>query len=533
MSPVLTLAAAQLRADLRHRRTGRRNAGRLATTALAYAFSGGVLALSLAGATPERTLFVAASFGMVLATFGVVGSYDELMGRPRDNAWLTTLPASEGAHYGARVLGIAVYVALMAIGVAIPIGLGLGLMEGLGTALVVGAGVAGAIAWTALASLLVLWSLTLLLAPRPFRWTIGIVRTLLIGTLVIGFQLVGAQAEALGASWWPATWMADAFSGRLTTGLVLLAVSITVFGVAFGRVFPRRYFRLLRRLADGARSDGSRLRLGRRLTAPERWTVRQGPVRAAYGFAAAAFADDRIVRGRLWPAALLPIGFVVFGWIGGGLGSLVGYGEIGVIAGTLDALQTPETQLHLSVLVVLTFCLQTLVQTVQQSDHADAAWVFDTIPDARPRVVQLGAQKALAWRVLFPVHVGVAVMLTATMPAVDAILHAAFWYATSSLATRFYALTHDAPPFSRASDKFDAARRFVPLVVSIPLGVSLMMMQVAALATRARGVAIILGLLALSAVIGELVTRWPVGRRSPSRASDAESALAPQAAPAG
>ncbi len=512
MSPVLTLAAAQLRADLRHRRSGKLSAGRLLTTVMAYGFSGAVLALSLGSAPAEQALFVGASFGMVLSAFGVVGSYDDLMGRPRDNAWLTTLPASEAAHYGARLLGISVYVGLMTIGIALPVGLRVVASSGAALGLMVGVGITASIVWTSLAALLLLWTLTLTLPRGPLRWAIGVARAVLIGALVLGFQLVGSQSQAISSPWWPAAWLADAFSGRPTVGLGALALSLVTFAIAFGVLIPRRYFRLLRRLADGARRDGSRSRLGRDLTAPERWMTRPGPLRASYGFAAAAFADDRLVRGRLWPAVVLPIGFVIFGWLSGGLGSVVGYGDLGALEGTLRALQNSTTQLHLSVVVVLLFCVQSLVQTVQHSDHAEAAWVFSVIPDAPVRVVQLGAQQALTFRALLPLHVATAVVLSATMPALDAVLHAAYWFAVAVLFSRLFALAYSTPPFSRGSDKFDAARRFVPILVSIPTGVGVIILQIAAFASRPIALAVILGLLAVSAIVGEIVVRWPRGR---------------------
>ena len=61
-----------------------------------------------------------------------------------------------------------------------------------------------------------------------------------------------------------------------------------------------------------------------------------------------------------------------------------------------SVLEIPETQFHLSVLVVLLFCAQSLVQTLQFSDHARAAWVFGTLPEANPLGLQMGAQQALA-----------------------------------------------------------------------------------------------------------------------------------------
>ncbi len=512
MNPVRTLAAAQLRADLRHARSGKRGAGRLATTVIAYGFSGLVLALSLGDAPASSAMFVGGSFAIVLAAFGVVGSYDELMGRPRDNAWLATLPATERQHYAARLAGIGVYVALMAVGIATPVAIGTGLAQGPALGTLVGLGIVGATAWTALVVLATLWGLTLALPVTALRTALSVARTALIGALVLGFQFVGSSEEALAAPWWPGAWLADALDGRPTWGLAVLVGSLVAFAVAFTAVFPARYFRVLRRLADGLRSEGRRSRIGRQMTAPERWAVRRGAVRAAYGFASAAFADDRLVRGRLWPAALLPAGFVAFGWFNDGLHSLVGAGVYGLGAGVLGVLQNPQTQFHLSVLVVLLFCVQTLVQTLQTSDHAAASWVFGTLPDARPRVIQLGAQKALAWRVLFPLHVGIAVLLTLMMPAADGVLHAAFWFASAVLAARVTALTYGAPPFSRPGDKFDAASRFLPLLVSIPAAIGLLVLQVWAFTDVGRSIGVTAAMLAASALLGEAVVRWPQRR---------------------
>jgi len=527
MNPVRTLAAAQLRADLRHARSGKRGAGRLATTVIAYGFSGLVLALSLGDAPASSAMFVGGSFAIVLAAFGVVGSYDELMGRPRDNAWLATLPATEAQHYAARLAGVGVYVALMAVGIATPVGVGAGLAHGPTLGVLVGLGIAGATAWTALLILATLWGLTLSLPVGALRAALSIARTVLIAALVLGFQFVGSSQESLAAPWWPGAWLADALDGRPTWGLAVLVGSLVAFAVSFTAVFPARYFQVLRRLADGLRSEGRRSRIGRQMTAPERWAVRRGAVRAAYGFATAAFADDRLVRGRLWPAALLPVGFVAFGWFNDGLQSLVGAGRYGIATGVLGVLQDPGTQFHLSVLVVLLFCVQTLVQTLQTSDDAAASWVFGTLPDARPRVVQLGAQKALAWRVLFPLHVGIAVLLTLMMPAADGVLHAAFWFATAVFGARVTALGYGAPPFSRPGDKFDAASRFLPLLVSIPAAIGLLVLQTWAFVTVGRAASVTLALLATSALLGEVVVRWP--RRRPS---SRPKPLQPTAAPA-
>ena len=515
MRPALTLAAAQLRADLRHARSGKRSAGRVATTAFAYGFSGLIVALSLGAAPPEDALLVAASFGFVLAAFGVVGSYADLMGRPKENAWLATLPATEREHYAARLLGIAVYVGLMAAGLAAPVGVRVGVAHGAGAGLAVAGGTAGAVAWTAALSLAVLWSLTLALPQRALRHALAVARVALVVALVMGFQLVGASAEAASAPWWPAAWMADALAGRSTFGLAALATSVVGMAALFGAAFPTRYFRLVRRLADGAQAAERQGRGDRGFSAAERLVVRSGPARAAYGFALAAFGGDRIVRGRLWPGAVLPLVFVVFGWVGGGLESLFVHG-----AGSVFTL--PETQLHLSVVVVLLFCAQSLVQTLQFSDHAEAAWVFETLPDVRPRLVQLGAQTALVLRVLLPLHVGIAALLALSMPPAHAAVHAGFWFAVVALVTRVHALAYRTPPFSRRSDRFSAGARLAPLLVSVPVGVAVALVQTWAFASPLRAVGVTAGLLAAVAALGEAAVRWPGRRPAPVVQAPAE-----------
>ena len=508
MSPVRLLASAQLRADLRDPRTGRPGSSRIAMTAVAYGFSGVVLAFSLGAAAPEQAVFVAASFGVVLAAFGIVGSYDELMGRPKENAWLATLPATERQHYAARLLGIGAYLGLMAVSVAFPVGMSMAWVHGPLTGLAVGALVGGGVAWTAALALALLWGLTLVLPAAPARRAMTVARSGLVAALVLGYQWIGTDPEIASAPWWPAAWLADALTGRVSLGVAALLGATGLLVALFGVAFPTRYVALLNRIAAGARWADDRRPEAPALSWPERLAVRGGPARAAYGFALASITRDRIVSGRLWPAALLPLGFALFGLLTGGLESLFVHGPENVLA-------TPATQLHLSLLVILLFCAQSLVQTVQVSDHDRASWVFDVLPDARPRRLQLGAQQALAFRVLLPLHVALAVVLAFQMPAAHALVQALFWFAITSLTTRVYALVHRTVPFSRRSDRFSAAARFVPLLAAVPAGLAALLIQMVAFQSVPRAIAASLGLLALGAALARLAGGRP---RTPAAA---------------
>ena len=499
MSPVHTLAVAQLRADLRHPRSGSRGASRVVTTGLAYAVSGIILALTLGNSAPDQIVLVGGSFGIVLAAFGVVGSYDELMGRPKENAWLTTLPASERQHYGARLLGIAGYVLLMAVSVSVPIGIRAALTHGILVSVGITSLVALGIVWTSAVCVGTLWALTLTLPLTTLRPVLGTARTLLVGGIVIGYQWLGTSPESASSPWWPGAWLVDIAVGRSTIGLAVLILSTLLLGWAFARLFADRYFALLGKLESEAYESKSE-RETRRLSSYERLLTRTGPSRAAYGFAVAAITSDRLVRGRVWPAALLPLGFAGFGWIAGGLGSLF-------VHGSENAILYPETQLHLSMLVVLVFCAHALIQTLQFSDHSEAAWVFGTLPEVRTRRLQMGAQSALIMRVLFPLHLALWIILMFQMPLVDSAIHALYWFALIVLVTRCLALLYRTPPFSRRSDRFSAASRFVPLMISAPIGIAALFLQMATFTSVAMALGVSVCFLTLSALLG-VVARW-------------------------
>src|SRR5690606_2144576 len=109
-------------------------------------------------------------------------------------------------------------------------------------------------------------------------------------------------------------------------------------------------------------------------------------------------------------------------------------------AGSL--LTDPTVQLHLSALVVLLFCAQAMAQSVQVSDHVEGAWVFEALPLPSGRLLQVGAQQAILLRVLLPLHLALALLLSLSMPPLHAALHVGFWLAAAAITTRIQVLLH-------------------------------------------------------------------------------------------
>jgi hypothetical protein len=117
-------------------------------------------------------------------------------------------------------------------------------------------------------------------------------------------------------------------------------------------------------------------------------------------------------------------------------------------------------------------------------------------------LLQLGAQRALVFRVLLPLHIALGSLLALQMPLLDAFVHALFWFAVSSLVTRVHALLYRRPPFSRKSDKFSAGARLAPLLVSVPVGLLVMLLQMATFESVPNALLASFGLLFLSSAIG-------------------------------
>lgn len=503
---VRTLVAAQLRLDVRHPKTGAVQSSRVVLTVLAYAFSSLVLAASMAerGASLEEVLFAGLSFAAVLAAFGVAGSYEDLMGRPREHANLLTLPIAPGTLYVARLVNIGLFVGMMGLSTALPVAVMAALRFDPWTGTAVGAVLMAMVLVVAGVVLAAIWTLTLAAPLRLLKPVLAVSRALLIGALVLGYQWVATQeALASDAPWWPARWViAGLWEGSL---VALLGLTVALWGLIalFGGPFARRYTRLLRRTADAEARHEAAGRTGPAPSRWERWSVRTPEARAAFGFAVAALRGDRLVRGRVWPAALLAFVFAAFAAWSGGLGDLLAFDGANILG-------EPSLQLHLSVLTVLLFAAQTLVLAVQATDTPEAAWSVDVLPIRSHRALQVGAQQALLWRVLAPLHLALFGLLALSMPVLHAALHAGFWFFGAALLTRSVSLLQRQAPFTRRSDRFSAGEKFVPLILAVPAAVLMMLGQSLTFTQPASAALMVLGMAVLHAGLGRL----PSTRRS-------------------
>lgn len=494
------LVASQLRLDLRHPKSGATQTSRAVLTVSSYFFSSLVLALSLAerGAGMSEILFAGLSFSAVLAAFGVAGSYDDLMGRPRDHARMLTYPVSQSTLYVARLINVGMFGVMMSVSAALPLAGAAWLMHGAPAGLLAGALLTAMMLGVTFAVLGGVWLLTLAAPLRIQRVALSATRAALIGALVLGYQWVATQPTLVAeAPWWPAHWFITAFVYGAPTGWAALAIAGALLAAGYAVLFPRFFVRVLQRTAAAEELRQPGIRGSQAPTLAERWAVTSAEARAAFGITVAALRGDRLVRGRVWPAAMLALVFAAFGWWAGGLGDLFAVGAHNVLI-------EPSIQMHLSVLTILLFAAQAAMQGVQISDHPEAAWAFDILPIRNGRLLQVGAQQAVLFRILVPMHVVLAVMLAFSMPVLHAMLHAGFWLASCAVITRLQAVSRNRVPLSRRSDRFSAGERFVPLLLAIPMALVMLILQGLTFTQPASAALLILGLFVFHAALARL-----------------------------
>ena len=505
---VRTLVGAQSRLDLRHPKTGKLRTSRVMLTVVSYLFSSIILALSLRNQADdtEVVLFVGLSFAVVLSAFAIVGSYDDLMGRPKDHNWALTLPASEPTHYVARLMNIVAFVLVMCISTALPLVWLIWRASGVAKAIAAGTLLVYGMFGVTFVVLAAIWGLTLLLPYRIFKPAIAAARAFLVGALVLGYQWIATQPNlTTDAFWWPPQWLIEGlWSAQSINGATMLIVMIGVtLAFLYGAYFYRHYFTLLGRIAAGENEESGRKHLSVAPNGWERSFVRAPETRAAFGFAVAALRGDRLVRGRTWPAALLAFVFAAFGWWSGGLGDMF-------VHGVENILFEPEIQMHLSVLVILLFSAQTMMQAIQFSDNDEASWVFQSLPLRSGRPLQLGVQQALLFRILLPLHIALTLLLTLEMPLGHAVLHAGYWFVACALITRVQALSRKKPPFSRRSDRFSMSERFIPLILALPTALAFLLLQMLAFVSPFGAVTMIAGLALFHVALGHLPSLQPL-----------------------
>lgn len=465
LSQALTLFNAQLRLDLRNPQTGDSQSSRLILAVISFAASAVVLALALVAQDASLAQFstISLAFGFVLAAFGITGSYDDLMGRPREHTRSLSFPVSLKTHYVARVLSILFFGVVMAVSAAIPLSvIGTFHLNGM-HAILLGIQVFAAMMITSMASLAIIWGLILNVPARIHKLILSIVRAVLIAIIVIGYQLVSTQPTiSIETTSSQTAWLAN-------TGLTLLALALVII---YTFVFPKRYDRLLQHTAALTALSGDQTLTIEAPSRWEKWAVRSGELRAAFGISVAAFRSDRLVRGRVMPAAFLAFIFALFGWWVDGLGDLF-------LFGVHELLTDPALHMHLSVMTILLFSSQVAMQGIRISDNPEAAWIYGSSHSPDAQLMQLGAQKALLFRILGPLHIAIGLLLAFSMPVVHAVAHSVFWFLGCALITRLQMMIRPRFPLSQRSDHFSAGQRFLPLLLAVPASIILISLQIA------------------------------------------------------
>jgi hypothetical protein len=160
----------------------------------------------------------------------------------------------------------------------------------------------------------------------------------------------------------------------------------------------------------------------------------QGPARAGFELAWANLARDRVLKMQLIPVLALPIAMLV--------------GMRADRGARLGDPFTPGTAPMFAATYMTVALLAFLTRYLAYSANADAAWLFEVAPLARPQDLWRGARRALAVRLIAPVVLVFAVALSVWIPLYHALLHLGVAAASGLVLASLVGLGQRSLPFS-------------------------------------------------------------------------------------
>jgi hypothetical protein len=390
---------------------------------------------------PFGTALVALALALALGTLPLLGELAPLLRSDPAAEWIGALPVRPRDVRVARTLALATVAAAMAVALTLPaavLATGIGVGE---RALLVLLGMAQA--WTVAAALLLVQRalgdrgeglLTLLQAALLVAVLVG-----LIAGLRALPRLAELSAPTPGLLALPSTWFAapiaalhageaGAFEGSTgpAVALALAATACALAVLAWGPFPPAPRARPTRSSLGLLLAPARRLAL-RTWVAPDE----RGPFELVYH----ALPAERDFAVRVWPLVALPLGFLFLG---------------------ADPATTEGRGLWVLLLFAPVAYLPFVLMHVPVSATPAARWLVDTAP-IDPATELAGARKAVALRVLLPLHVALGVLAAALVEARFAATLAPVAAAFGLLALRVLYRPPQRPPLSTPPDDLAGA----------------------------------------------------------------------------
>jgi hypothetical protein len=337
---------------------------------------------------PFSTALVGLCMALALGTLPLLGELAPLLRADPAADWVGALPLRPREVRISRTLALAWVAGGIACAVVLPFALlarDLGVLERVALL-----GLAVLQAWTVAAALL--WVQKLLGERGEALLTLvqaALLVTVLVG-LVAGLRELPALARleaptpallALPSTWFAAPFARGAADDARTIALALAALA-AAFAVATAALAP---------FPPAPRARTTRSAMGFLLTPARRlalrlWVAREE--RGSFHFVYDALPAERDFAIRTWPLVALPLGFL---FLGADPATLEGRG-LWVLLLFAPVAYLPFVLMHVPV-----------------SATPAARWLIDTAP-VTPEAELAGARKALAVRVLLPLHVGLGVL---------------------------------------------------------------------------------------------------------------------------
>ena len=390
-----------------------------AATLIFYGLVGAFLSLLIAYVPSVVFSFsIYHSFLILMITLTLVSDFSAILLDTSDNTIILPRPISPKTFYAARATHILLYIG--------QISLGLSVVPIVVTFVVYGALVGFTVLFTTILSVIFSVSLTNGLYLLMMRFTseerlkeiinyfqivivIGMMTAYQILPRMLGIQDLANMSTEL--AWWsvfvPPMWMAGVIKliYELNFGTIYIITSVLAIVVPLGAwkainkyltpYFTEKLADLGTSTAPVQKQDVEASKKKSSTWQIANWVTKAGLERATFELVSKAFARDRKLKLRVYPAIgsfVVIIAVMIFRNVKGG-SSLSEY---------LETLASTET--HIFIIYACIFILITVAFEINFSDEFKAAWVFQSAPIAKPGEILLGTIKAILVRFFIPVY---------------------------------------------------------------------------------------------------------------------------------
>ncbi|MDH7514960.1 MAG: hypothetical protein QHI48_03660 [Bacteroidota bacterium] len=493
-------------------RAGRTRYGRILSVAVSYGLASFYLSWTLSRNFHEPSFVAIGTIvTMYLACYTVLTSYSILFLDPEERRILHLFPISRRTILSSRIVNLFLFALLLSAPFVIPLAVFHFLYSGSAAhAVAFFVVLTASFLWATAGSLIIYNSLILRFVSSSRL--LALVQSAFVFLLLFFYQ--GLPSFATAYQWWegflaskaaplsPAHWFVAVYAewtGRLSLPAGRLLMVQAVITSLFLILLARSRWLLLPDIAlspDMPVAGPSTPATGPGLL--DRLPIRKAETRAGYELFNRLIARDRTLRFQVIPILMMPLAVAVYGLLTGGLASPF-----------MGRIFSPESKVHIPILVFFLFASRHIDQTVLKALQPSSVWLLRAQTHRALIDYARGVRRAVVTRLLLPQALLLAAVFIAVMPPAEAVLQAGFLLSTARFQTSLLTYLRPRIPFSAVETHLDTIHRFSQLFVILPFIIGALFLHLEGSHSPAVFATALISMECVNAILGSMPRKLP------------------------